>query len=55
MMKGGGGNGAVFVTSTGIVVVDTRTRDGVRRFDKIKTVSDKPITRSSTLTATAIT
>jgi glyoxylase-like metal-dependent hydrolase (beta-lactamase superfamily II) len=45
MMKGGGGNSAVFITSTGIVVVDSKNAGwGQLLLDKIKTVSDKPIT-----------
>jgi cyclase len=45
MMKGGGGNSAVFITSTGIVVVDTKNAGwGQPLLDKIKTLSDKPVT-----------
>ena len=45
MLKGGGGNTAVFVTSTGVVVVDTKNPGwGQPILDKIKTITDKPIT-----------
>ncbi len=47
MMRGagGGGNSAVFITSTGVVVVDTKNPGwGQPLIDKIKTVTDKPIT-----------
>ena len=45
MMTGGGGNSAVFITSTGVVVVDTKNPGwGQPLLDKIKTVTDKPIT-----------
>jgi glyoxylase-like metal-dependent hydrolase (beta-lactamase superfamily II) len=45
MMRGGGGNSAVFITSTGVVVVDTKNPGwGQPLLDKIKTVTDKPIT-----------
>ena len=40
-----GGNTAVFVTSTGVVVVDTKLAGwGQVLLDKIKTVTDKPVT-----------
>ena len=43
--KGGGGNTAVFVTATGVVVVDTKLPGwGQPLLDKIKTVTTKPIT-----------
>ena len=45
MMRGGGGNSAVFITSTGVVVVDTKNPGwGQPLLDKIKTVTNKPIT-----------
>jgi glyoxylase-like metal-dependent hydrolase (beta-lactamase superfamily II) len=45
MMRGGGGNSAVFITSTGVVVVDTKNPGwGQPLLDKIKTVTDKPVT-----------
>ena len=45
LMKGGGGNSAVFITSTGVTVVDTKLPGwGKPLLDKIKTVTDKPIT-----------
>src|SRR4051794_11356128 len=45
VMKGGGGNSAVFITSTGVVVVDTKNPGwGQPLLDGIKTVTDKPVT-----------
>jgi glyoxylase-like metal-dependent hydrolase (beta-lactamase superfamily II) len=45
MMRGGGGNSAVFITTTGVVVVDTKNPGwGQPLLDKIRTVTDKPIT-----------
>jgi glyoxylase-like metal-dependent hydrolase (beta-lactamase superfamily II) len=45
-MKGGGGNSAVFITADGVTVVDTKLPGwGRPLLDKIKTVTDKPITR----------
>jgi glyoxylase-like metal-dependent hydrolase (beta-lactamase superfamily II) len=45
MLKGGGGNTAVFITTTGIVVVDTKNPGwGQPILDKIKGLSDKPVT-----------
>ena len=45
MMRGGGGNSAVFITATGVVVVDTKNPGwGQPLLDKIKTVTDKPVT-----------
>jgi cyclase len=45
MLRGGGGNSAVFITSTGVVVVDTKNPGwGQPLLDKIKSVTDKPIT-----------
>ena len=44
MMRGGGGNSAVFITADGVVVVDTKNPGwGQPLLDKIKTVTDKPI------------
>jgi cyclase len=46
VMKGGGGNSAVFITATGVTVVDTKNPGwGQPLLDKIKTVTDKPVTR----------
>ena len=46
MMKGGGGNSAVFIMSSGVTVVDTKNPGwGQPLLDKIKTVTDKPIVR----------
>ena len=46
VMKGGGGNSAVFITADGVTVVDTKLPGwGQPLLDKIKTVTDKPITR----------
>ena len=45
VMKGGGGNSAVFITSAGVVVVDTKNPGwGQPLLDKIKSVTDKPVT-----------
>jgi cyclase len=45
MLKGGGGNTAVFVTSTGVVVVDTKIPGwGPPLLTKIKELTGKPIT-----------
>jgi glyoxylase-like metal-dependent hydrolase (beta-lactamase superfamily II) len=45
MLTGGGGNTAAFVTDTGVVVVDTKLAGwGQAILDKIKTVTDKPVT-----------
>jgi cyclase len=45
VLKGGGGNTAVFVTSNGVVVVDTKNPGwGQPILDKIKTLTDKPVT-----------
>ena len=44
MIKGGGGNTAAFVTANGVVVVDTKLAGwGQAILDKIKTVTDKPV------------
>ena len=45
VLKGGGGNTAVFVGTTGVVVVDTKNPGwGQPILDKIKELTDKPIT-----------
>jgi glyoxylase-like metal-dependent hydrolase (beta-lactamase superfamily II) len=45
VLKGGGGNTAVFVTSTGVVVVDTKNPGwGQPILDQIKALTDKPVT-----------
>src|SRR5262245_14770663 len=44
---GGGGNTAVFITSTGVVVVDTKNPGwGQPILDKIKELTPKPVTMS---------
>ena len=46
VIRGGGGNTAVFATATGVTVVDTKIPGwGQPLLDKIKTVTDKPVTR----------
>lgn len=45
MLRGGGGNTAVFVTTNGVVVVDTKIPGwGQPLLDKIKELTNKPIT-----------
>ena len=45
MITGGGGNTAAFITQTGVVVVDTKLEGwGQAILDKIKSVTDKPVT-----------
>jgi glyoxylase-like metal-dependent hydrolase (beta-lactamase superfamily II) len=45
VMRGGGGNSAVFITATGVVVVDTKNPGwGQPLLEKIRTVTDKPVT-----------
>jgi len=45
MIPGGGGNTAVFITANGVVIVDTKlANNGQAILDRIKSVSDKPIT-----------
>lgn len=45
VIKGGGGNTAAFITAGGVVVVDTKLKGwGQAILDKIRTVTDKPIT-----------
>src|SRR5258708_1599213 len=42
---GGGGNAAIFVTDLGVVVVDTKLAGwGKPLLDKIRTITDKPVT-----------
>jgi cyclase len=46
MMRGGGGNSAVFIMADGVTVVDTKNPGwGQPLLDKIKSVTDKPIVR----------
>src|SRR5437867_4512407 len=45
VLKGGGGNTAVFITAAGVVVVDAKNPGwGQPILDKIKEVTDKPVT-----------
>src|SRR5678816_393088 len=45
LIQGQGGNTAVYVAQTGVVVVDTKlANNGQAILDQIKTVTDKPIT-----------
>src|ERR671912_8617 len=45
MMRGGGGNSAVFITSAGVVVVDTKNPGwGQPLLEKIRSVTNKPVT-----------
>jgi glyoxylase-like metal-dependent hydrolase (beta-lactamase superfamily II) len=45
VIRGGGGNTAVFATAKGLTIVDTKQPGwGQPLLDKIKTISDKPIT-----------
>jgi glyoxylase-like metal-dependent hydrolase (beta-lactamase superfamily II) len=45
LIKGGGGNTAAYVTARGVVLVDTKLANwGQPILDKVKTVTDKPIT-----------
>src|SRR6266540_1130880 len=45
VLKGGGGNTAAFITANGVVVVDTKLPGwGQPLLDKIKTLTDKPVT-----------
>jgi len=45
MLTGGGGNTAVFVAANGVIVVDTKNPGwGQPILDKIKTLTDKPVT-----------
>src|SRR6185503_8760788 len=45
MLRGGGGNTAVFVTANGVVIVDTKNPGwGQTLIDKVRELTDKPIT-----------
>ena len=45
LIKGGGGNTAAYVTAQGVVLVDTKLANwGQAILDKVKTVTDKPVT-----------
>src|SRR5688572_2644397 len=45
VMKGGGGNSSVFITTAGVVVVDTKNPGwGQPLLDGIRKVTDKPVT-----------
>jgi cyclase len=45
LMRGGGGNSAVFITATGVTVVDTKNPGwGQPLLEKIRSVTDKPVT-----------
>src|SRR5687768_4529130 len=45
VLKGGGGNTGVFITSNGVVVVDAKNPGwGKPVLDKIRTLTDKPVT-----------
>ncbi len=45
VLRGGGGNTAAFITATGVVVVDTKNPGwGQPLLDKLKTLTDKPVT-----------
>ncbi|MDP2317989.1 MAG: MBL fold metallo-hydrolase [Acidobacteriota bacterium] len=46
VLGGGGGNTAVFVTATGVTLVDTKNPGwGQPLLDKVKTLTDQPVTR----------
>jgi len=45
VIKGGGGNTAAFITSTGVVIVDTKLANwGQQIMDQVRSVTDKPVT-----------
>jgi cyclase len=45
VITGGGGNTAAFITASGVVLVDTKLANwGQAILDKVKTVTDKPVT-----------
>src|SRR6266704_5542680 len=45
VLKGGGGNTAIFIAANGVVVVDTKNPGwGQPILEKIKTLTDKPVT-----------
>ncbi len=46
VLRGGGGNTAMFVTANGVTLVDTKNPGwGQPLLDKVKTLTDKPVTR----------
>ena len=46
VLRGGGGNTAVFVTASGVTLIDTKNPGwGQPLLDKVKTLTDKPVTR----------
>jgi len=46
VLRGGGGNTAVFITASGVTLVDTKNPGwGQPLLDKVKTLTDKPVTR----------
>ena len=46
MLRGGGGNTAVFINATGVIVVDAKNPGwGKPVLDKIKELTNKPVTR----------
>ena len=46
VIRGGGGNTAVFATATGVTLVDTKNPGwGQPLLDQVKTITDKPVTR----------
>src|SRR5688572_444251 len=45
LIKGAGGNTAVFITAAGVVLVDTKlVNNGQAILDQVKTLTDKPVT-----------
>jgi len=51
LTNGGGGNTSVFITATGVVVVDTKNPGwGQPLLEKIKTLTPKPVTMINTIT-----
>ena len=49
VVKGGGGNTAAFVTSTGVVLVDTKLANRDERImQQVRSVTDKPVTMIDT-------
>ena len=56
VLKGGGGNTAVFIGANGVIVVDTKNPGwGQPILQKIKELTPKPVTTLSTHTPTVIT
>lgn len=46
VLRGGGGNTAAFITASGVTLVDTKNPGwGQPLLDKVKTLTDKPVTR----------